>query len=77
MSSGGGTCLGTGISKGLEALRDYGVPGGGLIFLTDGQDGCRGSVEDVIDDVVDQNVRVCTVAFGSSADPSIESLSQR
>ena len=77
MRSGGGTCLGTGIRKGLEALRDYGVPGGGLIFLTDGQDGCRGSVEDVIDDVVDQNVRVCTIAFGSSADPSIESLSQR
>ena len=77
MSSGGGTCLGTGISKGLEALRDYGVPGGGLIFLTDGVDGCRGSVEDVIDDVVDQNVRICTVAFGNSADPSIESLSQR
>ena len=77
MRSGGGTCLGAGISKGLEALRDYGVPGGGLIFLTNGQDGCRGSVEDAIDEVVNQYVRVCTIAFGSSADPSIELFSRR
>ena len=77
MSSGGGTCLGAGISKGLEALRDYGVPGGGLIFLTDGQDGCPGEFDDAMDDAVDQNVRVCTIAFGSSADPNIETLSER
>ena len=77
MRSGGGTCLGTGISKGLEALRDYGVPGGGLVFLTDGVDGCSGSVEDAIDEVLNQYVRVCTIAFGSSADPSIESFSRR
>ena len=77
MNAGGGTCLAKGVQKGLEALRDYNVPGGGVIFLTDGQDGCPGEFDDAMDDSVDQNVRVCTIAFGSSADPNIEKLSQR
>ena len=77
LNANGGTCLAKGVTKGLEALRDYGVPGGGVIFLTDGIDGRKGEFADAIDDVVHQNVRVCTIAFGSSADPNIETLSER
>ena len=81
LSAGGGTCLAKGVKKGLEALRDYGVPGGGVIFLTDGQQSCTGqsaeTIDDAIDDVVHQNVRVCTIALGDRADSSIETLSQR
>ena len=74
------TCLGLGIRKGLKALKDYGMEtGGGAIFLTDGQFACDGgeTIADVIDDVVAQNVRFCTIAFGKSADPAIEDLAVR
>ena len=74
------TCLGLGIRKGLEALKNYGMEtGGGAIFLTDGQFACDGgeTIADVIDDVVAQNVRFCTIAFGESADPAIEDLAVR
>ena len=74
------TCLGLGIRKGLEALKNYGLEtGGGAIFLTDGQFACKGgeTIADVIDDVVAQNVRFCTIAFGKSADPAIEDLAVR
>ena len=81
LNANGGTCLAKGVKKGLEALRDYGVPGGGVIFLTDGQQSCKGpsaeTIADAIDEVVDQNVRVCTIALGDRADSSIETLSQR
>ena len=74
------TCLGLGIRKGLQALKDFGMEtGGGAIFLTDGQFACKGgeNIQDVIDDVVAQNVRFCTIAFGESADPAIEELAVR
>ena len=74
------TCLGQGIRKGLQALKEYGMEtGGGAIFLTDGEFYCDGgeSIEDVIEGVVAQNVRFCTIAFGKSADPAIEELAVR
>ena len=74
------TCLGLGIRNGLKALKDYGMEtGGGAIFLTDGEFSCNGgeTIKDVIDDVVAQNVRFCTIAFGKSADPEIEELAVR
>ena len=80
MGTGSGTCLGLGIRKGLEALKNYGMEsGGGAIFLTDGQFACDGgeTIADVIDDLVAQNVRFCTIAFGESADPAIEDLAVR
>ena len=46
---------------------------------TDGQFACDGgeTIADVIDDLVAQNVRFCTTAFGKSADPAIEDLAVR
>ena len=74
------TCLGQGIRKGLQALRDYGMTtGGAAIFLTDGEFYCNGGerIEDVIEDVVAQNVRFCTIAFSKNADKAIEELARR
>jgi len=76
----GGTCLGSGILKGLEAFTNYNqAEGGVMIFLTDGIFSCEGGpdIAAVIDKVVNQNVRVVTIAFGKSADKNIEDLAAR
>ena len=75
-SAGGGTYLGAGLRKGLEALENYGMEtGGGVIVLTDGE--ISDSIEDETDEVVSRNVRACTIALGNNADPSIEELAIR
>ena len=79
----GGTCLGFGIYRGLEALKESGLDeGGSAIFLTDGQQSCSGhdsnaTIQDAIDSVLEQNVRFCTIAFGPAADPNLEILAKR
>ena len=77
----GGTCLGYGIYRGLEALTKSGLEhGGSAIFLTDGQQSCdesNSTIQEAIDTVVAQNVRVCTIAFGPKADPNLEILANR
>ena len=73
-SAGGGTCLQEGILKGLEALRLYNKPkGGASILLTDGQNGCGDNdwLGEVIDEVQEQDVRHCTIAFSNDADPDL------
>merc|ERR1719427_419132 len=83
------TCLGDGLKKGLEALRDYnGGEGGVMIYLTDGDFACNYNANTctncdpshpiswAIDDVVKQGVKVVTVAFGQKADPFIEDLAE-
>jgi len=79
LRAGGSTSLGSGLSKGLEALENYGLQkGGALVFLTDGmQSSGYLGIQDVIDEVVSREVRVCTVAFGKDADPDIEELAER
>ena len=78
MKEDGGTCLGFGIIKGLEALKESGLDeGGSAIFLTDGEQSCESqnsTVQDAIASVVAQKVRVCTIAFGSKADQDLEDL---
>ena len=74
------TCLGDGLLKGLEALSDFDQDDGGVMFfLTDGKFKCDDgpTIGDVIEDVVKQNVRVITVAFGDKAGPDIETLAER
>ena len=78
LEAGGGTSLGSGILKGLEALENSGLQtGGGLIFLTDGNQNSGYGIQDVLSEVVTREVRVCTVAFGKDADPDIEELAER
>ena len=82
----GMTCLHTGIQKGLQALRDYNLPSGGTaIFITDGGQACNGPDDDgvqdwlaeIIDEVLEQNVRFCTIAFSSDADQVLEEIAAR
>jgi calcium-activated chloride channel regulator 3/4 len=82
LSAGGGTCLGAGLKKGLDTLKQGEVNHGGvMIFLTDGQQSCDGAdtsdIPDVIDSVADQGVRVIAIAFGISADSRILQLAER
>ena len=81
LTEGGGTCLGFGIYRGLEALKKSGLDhGGSAIFLTDGQQSCKddnSTIEEAIDTVVEQNVRFCTIAFGPKADQNLEILAAR
>ena len=81
LTEGGGTCLGFGIYRGLEALKKSGLDhGGSAIFLTDGQQSCKddnSTIEEAIDTVVQQNVRFCTIAFGPKADQNLEILAAR
>ena len=80
------TCLHTGIQKGLQALREYNLPSGGTaIFITDGGQACKGDgndgvedwLEEIIDEVLAQNVRFCTIAFSSAADQYLEEIAAR
>ena len=75
------TCIAMGVRKSLEALTSYNWNTGGLVvFLTDGQDSqCSGSdwLNEVIDEVLAQGVRFCTIAFSNDADKNLEILAQR
>ena len=78
----GGTCLHKGIRTGIEALKRYGQNKGGVgIFLTDGGQACSGGLEDwlteVIDEVLNQEMKFCTIAFSNAADPKLEELAAR
>ena len=55
----------------FKVLNDKGTTGGVIIFLTDGQEDCRngdipGGITnpELLQDVVDQKVRIVTIAFG-------------
>ena len=81
------TCLHTGIQRGLQALKEFNVPSGGTaIFITDGgqycmkengNDGVTDWLNEIIDDVLRRNVRFCTIAFSSEADPYLEEIAAR
>ena len=76
------TCLHTGIQKGLEALKNFGADKGGVgIFLTDGGQSCGDGLDDwlteIIDDVLAQEMKFCTIAFSNDADPRLEALAAR
>ena len=51
-------------------LNDKGTTGGVIIFLTDGEENCPHDIPggitnpDLLQDVVDQKVRIVTIAFG-------------
>ena len=77
------TCINRGVQDSLKALRDYNWMTGGLVvFLTDGQHSgseCNSNdwLGDTIDEVLQQGVRFCTIAFSNSADKNLETLAQR
>jgi len=76
----GGTCMGDGLLKGLETLKNGNVPYGGVIlFLTDGEFTCDGGIQtldEVIPDLKAQGVRVITIAFSDDADENIINLAR-
>jgi len=84
----GATCLGLALQKGLEVL--YGTEqtnGGVIIFLTDGDEECNdksnkddidGNINnpELLQDIVDRNIRVVTIAFGKDASQDLENLAR-
>ena len=83
IQKGGGTCLHIGVREGLRNLKNFNLTSGGMvIFMTDGQQSCTDDpVQDwlgeIINEVLLQKVRFCTIALSNSADQNLESLAQR
>ncbi|XP_035665433.1 calcium-activated chloride channel regulator 1-like [Branchiostoma floridae] len=75
-STGGGTCIGCGLRKGIEALETTGPPHGSVILLlTDGGDS-RPYVSEVLPDLLTKEIIVDTVAISQNADDRLESLAE-
>ena len=76
-----GTCLHIGVRESLKALKNYTATGGMVVFMTDGGQSCDDNIKDwlaeIIDEVLRQKVRFCTIALSNSADQDLESLAQR
>ncbi|XP_066266574.1 calcium-activated chloride channel regulator 4A-like [Branchiostoma lanceolatum] len=71
----GGTCIGCGLRKGIEALEAVGQPGGGVILLlTDGKETTAPFIRDVIPELQSKEVIVATIAFSADADALLQSL---
>ena len=80
LTANGSTCLGAGLKKGLDVLKGSEEKGGVMIFLTDGVHQCEGSDKSTINDVIqfikDQEVRVITIAFSNDADQDLINLAK-
>ena len=80
---GGGTCLHIGVRESLKALKNYNLTTGGMVvFLTDGDQKCNDDgivdwIGQIINEVLQQKVRFCTIALSNSADQNLETLAQR
>ena len=76
-----GTCLHIGVRESLKALKNYTATGGMVVFMTDGGQSCDDNIKDwlaeIIEEVLSQKVRFCTIALSNSADQDLESLAQR
>ncbi|XP_046584370.1 calcium-activated chloride channel regulator 1-like [Haliotis rubra] len=70
----GATSIGDGILKGLEVLAS--TQGGNMILLSDGIETHPPYIRDVIQQIVDANVTVDTIAVSASADEQLEMLAQ-
>ncbi|XP_078612940.1 calcium-activated chloride channel regulator 1-like [Branchiostoma floridae x Branchiostoma japonicum] len=77
-STGGATCIGCGLLKGIEALEAVGPPQGGVLLLvTDGEENRDPRISDVIPELIMKRVIVATIAFSRGADPLLQSLALR
>ncbi|XP_035692460.1 calcium-activated chloride channel regulator 1-like [Branchiostoma floridae] len=76
-SARGGTCIGCGLRKGIEALEATGPPQGGVILLiTDGEETDSPHISDVIPELLRKEIIVDTVAISQNADAKLESLAE-
>ncbi|XP_002731080.1 calcium-activated chloride channel regulator 4A-like [Saccoglossus kowalevskii] len=76
--TGGSTCIGCGLNSGIEVLEHgWESPSGGILFLiTDGDENVRPYIEDVIDELVEKEIVVDTLALSDEADPGLAELSE-
>ncbi|XP_070559947.1 calcium-activated chloride channel regulator 1-like [Ptychodera flava] len=77
-TTGGGTCIGCGLNSGVQVLEKDGLSarGGILILITDGGETDSPFINDVKQSLISKGVCVDTVAFGTSADEKLLSLSE-
>ena len=79
----GMTCIGCALSRAASyAGLLNGNKGGNILLITDGHQQCKDdqyciSVKDATDQLVENNVRVVTIALGPEADPEIEDLASK
>ncbi|XP_070571145.1 calcium-activated chloride channel regulator 4-like [Ptychodera flava] len=74
-----GTCIGCGLEEGIEVLEHGGsTAAGGILFLvTDGRENRSPYIRDVIDELVEKEVVVDTLALSDEADDGLADLSDQ
>ncbi|XP_002730442.1 calcium-activated chloride channel regulator 1-like [Saccoglossus kowalevskii] len=75
--TGSGTSIGSGLEAGIEVLEEgWETPAGGILFLiTDGEENTPPFIDDVIDELVEKEIVVDTLALSDEADPGLAELS--
>ncbi|XP_045111841.1 calcium-activated chloride channel regulator 1-like isoform X1 [Portunus trituberculatus] len=73
-STGGGTCIGCGLNKALEATKNQNNKV--ILLITDGDENVHPYIDEVMDNVVESKSRVVTISYGKSAEGSLEKLAQ-
>ncbi|XP_070534069.1 calcium-activated chloride channel regulator 4-like [Ptychodera flava] len=78
-SAGGGTCIGCALQEGIKVLEHGGnTAAGGILFLiTDGEENQSPYIRDVIDELVEKEVVVDTLALSDEADDGLADLSDQ
>ncbi|XP_078695048.1 calcium-activated chloride channel regulator 1-like [Branchiostoma floridae x Branchiostoma belcheri] len=75
-SATGGTCIGCGLRKGVQALETVGPSQGGILLLiTDGEENRDPRISEVIPELVPKRVIVSSIAYSQDADAMLQTLS--
>eukprot|EP00057_Strongylocentrotus_purpuratus_P013850 XP_011668324.1 PREDICTED: calcium-activated chloride channel regulator 1-like [Strongylocentrotus purpuratus] len=73
-SPGGSTCIGCGISSGIEVLGTF-AQGGYILLLSDGGENRAPYIRDKYDDITNSGVIIDTITISDAADQQMEALS--
>ncbi|XP_030850206.1 calcium-activated chloride channel regulator 1-like [Strongylocentrotus purpuratus] len=73
-SPGGSTCIGCGISSGIEVLGSF-AQGGYILLLSDGGENRAPYIRDKYDDIENSGVIIDTITISNAADQQMEDLS--
>ena len=84
IKSKGQTCIGCGLAMAANNPKLLNNKNGGnILLISDGKQQCGGlasdctTVSQMIDVLVDRNIRVVTIAMGPDADPEIEEMAEK
>ncbi|XP_077497419.1 calcium-activated chloride channel regulator 1-like isoform X2 [Amblyomma americanum] len=79
LTTSGMTCIGCALRKALEMFKEnkQSTEGSVIILMTDGEENQSPRIADVVDELIAARVVVNTIAFGTSAEQTLEDLARR